>query len=257
MSKKMIDVAPFVYEYTIENIYTGEQFYTINLSMVKYYAMKLMMTEKKDKYGRELWPRPVGFDASSYLNIIVESKRKNPHGWHEVNYGEFIGFDGKVKKTFLGYKLRRNVRPIVVYDNLGRIITRKELASIKMGRPEYNNARYERRQEMFDYQRNLTDSALCKCKSDTKKVKTHWATAETVDRFGNEGYDYSPYYTHSVRVKNEQTANEAHSEEYGANLIRGKRSSLPNPWDGKPSSFSGCRRSWKHNSKRRKQWIAK
>ncbi len=257
MSKKMIDVTPFQYTYTIENIYTGEQFYTVNLGMVKYYAMKLMMTEKKDKYGRKLWPRLVSYDGSSYLDIIAESKRKTPHSWYEVKYHEYIGLDGKQKKTFVGYKLRRNVRPIVVYDNLGRIVSRSELAGVKMIQPQYNNTRFQRAQEMWDYKRNVTDSALCKRKGDTKKIKSNWATAETVDNLGNKDYDYSPYYSHSIRVKNEQTANEAHMTEYGEQFVRGRRAILPNAWDGKPSSFWGCRRSWKHNSKRRKQWKAK
>lgn len=257
MSKKMCNVEPFKYVYTIENIYTDEQFHTVNLSMVKHYAMKLMMSEKKDKQGRKLWPREVKFYDSNFLTIIAESKWKNPHGWYEGEYREYQYKIGKTERYFLGYKLRKNVRPIVVYDNLGRVLSRNELAGVKMESPQYDNSRWNRRLECSAYQRNRTDSALCKRKGDTAKVKSSWATNETVDSYGNKHYNYSPYYSHSIRVKNEQTANEAHMTEYGEQLIRGRRANLPNAWDGKPSSFWGCRRSWKHNSKRRKQWKAK
>lgn len=46
-------------------------------------------------------------------------------------------------------------------------------------------------------------------------------------------------------------------DDYGWSMVRGKRRNLPSNWDDRSCSLNKTETSWKHNSKRKKQWIPK
>lgn len=62
-----------------------------------------------------------------------------------------------------------------------------------------------------------------------------------------------------VRTRNETRQNAAHEQDIGPEIIRGRRRgrNLPSSWDDLPNSKQKSSKSWKHHSKRRKQWKAK
>lgn len=239
MTKKMHIVAPFVQYFTVENIYTGESFKVDCLEHALYYATVLLRSANVLYYGRAL------------IDLFTESRHKNPFGW-------FVSVERKVnwtRRPSTDFILRSDVKPIIVYDNLGRVIEVKELAKHRMCKPKHKDSSWNVRRSQWYYHRELTDRNLCKCKGDGKKIKKGWSTIKTVDNDGETRYDIVANSFRSVNTKNEQTANSAHMDEYGQEMVRGKRRKLPTAWDDVQSSYWGCRRSWKHHSKRRKQWM--
>lgn len=67
------------------------------------------------------------------------------------------------------------------------------------------------------------------------------------------------WYFRGVKTANEIRQNNGHVNEYGESIVRGRRrkSNIPTSWDDLPNSRRHTRRSWKHNTKRRHQWMEK
>ena len=253
MTKKLHIVPAFVRSFTVENIYTGESFEVECLEHALYYATVLMRTKKeKSPFGFWYTGQNVLY-SHNLLGLFTESRRKNPHGWFESVERKVIWS----KRVCHDLRLRFDARPIIVYDNLGTIVEVKELAKHKAVKPDFRYKSWEERTKQWYYHRELTDRNLCKRKGDGKKIKNEWTTVDYVDTYGEVSYHYNKGYHRYVRTKNEQTANDAHMDEYGQEMVRGKRRYLPTSWDDVSTSYWGCRRSWKHNSKRRKQWVPK
>ena len=63
-------------------------------------------------------------------------------------------------------------------------------------------------------------------------------------------------YLRHIKTTNERRQNAAHADEYGPELVRGKRRgrNLPDAWEDISLNTWGQRKCWKHNSKRRKQY---
>lgn len=251
MTKKLIEIEPFKLTYTVENCYTGEKFEDLaDIGIALGYAEKLMkLADWKHERGYMMRGSPVLFNGSIY-HLFNDRRSKHPHGW--VNY-EVLGTRWKYSR----FSLKDGIRPLVVYDNLGNIIDPSVLVGYKAKKPSYKGRKYDHSQRY--YQRNLTDKATCKRKGDNRKIKTNWATTEYVDRDGEVQYNYGTSHFRNVNTKNEMTQNLAHENEYGQEFIRGRRRgrNLPNSWDDVPSSYWDCRRSWKHHSKRKHQWVPK
>jgi hypothetical protein len=57
----------------------------------------------------------------------------------------------------------------------------------------------------------------------------------------------------------ERRQNAAHCDEYGPQIVRGRRRgrNLPDPWDDYPNTSWDTGKSWKHNSRRQRQWKVK
>lgn len=249
MTKKLIEIEPFKLTFTVENLYTGEKFEDLeDIETALGYANSLMkLADWKHERGYMMRGSTVLFNDGIY-NLFNDSRHKHPHGWVVK---EILGTRWK----YIRLSLKGDVRPLVVYDNLGSIIDPKILFSYKAKNKPYR--KYDHSQKF--YQRNLTDKAICKRKGDNKKIKTSWGTSEYVDRDGEVQYNYGSSYFRKVNTKNEMTQNLAHENEYGQEFIRGRRRgrNLPNSWDDVHSSYWGCRRSWKHHSKRKSQWVPK
>lgn len=248
MAKQMCTIEPFKLTYTVENRYTGDKFEGLeDISTALGYAKLLMkLADKKSKHGYMLLGPSVVFFPSIY-HMFNDHRDKGLNGWVDIKT-----YDGTRWKHFR-YVVKDDVRPLVMYDNLGSIVDPKMLFGYNIKNKTY--PKYDRTQR--EYHRELTDRGLCKRKSDGKKIKTNWATVETVDTFGEVSYSVGHSYFRSVCTKNEITQNLAHENEYGSEFVRGGRrgKSIPTSWDDISSSYWSCRRSWKHNSKRKKQWI--
>lgn len=245
MTKKIHNVEPFRLTYTVQNIYTGEKFDKLqSIENALYYARFLIRHPKTKTYlGKN-----VSY-AGSFYELFTNSFRKSPHGWT-------IYIKRGVRYQWVDEVVRTDSPPIIIYDNLGAVVEPRILTNHKAINPDYRIS-YHQSYAEWQKKRNKIDSGLCKHKGDARKVKTNWAVIETVDKYGDVDYTYAHSHFRSVATKNEQTQNVAHMDEYGYEMVRGRRRKLVSSWDDVSSSYWGCRRSWKHNSKRRKQWVPK
>lgn len=66
-------------------------------------------------------------------------------------------------------------------------------------------------------------------------------------------------YHRIIGTTNEKRQTAGHMDEYGQSIVRGRRRPrlLPDNWDDRGISLSRSETSWKHHSKRRKQWKPK
>ncbi len=107
---------------------------------------------------------------------------------------------------------------------------------------------------------------LVKVKNDFKKIKNSYRTYARTWRSWHYTPDSEFYYSNAETryYRHPQTQREAriacgHADEYGLRAVRPKRNhtNLPDTYDDLQSCVYNTRKSWKHNSKRRKQWIPK
>lgn len=103
---------------------------------------------------------------------------------------------------------------------------------------------------------------LIRYKNNSLKIKKNYAAGQT--SYSEERPSYDPCFAMSyfakIRTANERRILEGVKAEYDREyygLVRGKRSLLPTAWDDKKISARYTYKSWKHNSKRRKQWMPK
>lgn len=102
---------------------------------------------------------------------------------------------------------------------------------------------------------------LVKKKNDGLKIKRNYVHYEYVSSYDGEvGYSVKALgYTRAIRTTAERRANAGCDADYGKGLVRGRRSfrQLPNRWDDPRIAAYDVMASWKHHSKRRKQWKPK
>ena len=140
-------------------------------------------------------------------------------------------------------------------NNLGDLVPAKEAYE------GYRPYRYRNNNTKYDY----NCSRLVKTKDDGKKIKTNYARvmvpANSWGHWCREAYYDNPIRGcyRQINTYNEVRANAAHADEYGDEMIRGRRRgrNLPNAYDDPMCSAWDAEWSWKHHSKRRKQWIPK
>lgn len=106
---------------------------------------------------------------------------------------------------------------------------------------------------------NIIERGLVKKKGDGNKIKSDWSYREYWNTWTNE-VDYTNdslgIYYRRIRTTAERRANTGCDADYGPGLVRRSRCwrNLPNSWDDYTCGAWSVRASWKHNSKRRKQW---
>lgn len=95
-------------------------------------------------------------------------------------------------------------------------------------------------------------------KASPRKIKRNCQTFPDVD------YSGKPCYTNHIRgyhrypkTQRERRLLDGIINEYGEALVRGERRNLPTNWDDRVCTLGHAEPSWKHNSKRKKQWIPK
>jgi hypothetical protein len=169
-----------------------------------------------------------------------------------VIYGPYMGYNNK-RKNDVGYL---KASPWVILTDLGDIVTKDELETARRARHYFRGHDYgsiwKRREE--------SRKRLLRVKNSPLRIKETFGTVHSIDSRGEDSYD-NPlrYYYRRPKTYQERKAAIAHSDEYGNEIVRGarKKTSLPTGWDDLPISTWKTERSWKHNSKRRKQWIPK
>lgn len=176
-----------------------------------------------------------------------------------------IGY-GDARPSYLNAKYRTEYEFFppanwVILTDLGDVLSTDEVDSLRSQRRYRNN--YWRDE---DPRYHAMWEGLISVKGDAKKVKTNYAAHEdtylyrrwyrdvensrdfSFNIWGNDRY---------IRTTNEIRQNEAHADEYGEQMVRGRRRCLPTSWDDRNSGRWDRRKSWKDSTKRRKQWVPK
>lgn len=158
------------------------------------------------------------------------------------------------------YETELNVRKAIICAETGTALTHhqiKEATRDFVGKRHYRGEgkTYKRENDLVRYKRN------------DRKVKINWASKLRPAYFTYDGdFEDASYskcglmgYHRLGHIDSELAELEAIVKEYEAeypNLVRGKRRSIPRGWSReKPVAAYDTANSWKHHSKRRKQWI--
>jgi hypothetical protein len=111
--------------------------------------------------------------------------------------------------------------------------------------------------ELWIIKHNKVSKRLIRHHFNKNKIKASYSTKQTIDNNGRERYvNYICYYFRRVTTLNELKKTVGHFNEYGDSITRGKRSpsNIPDSWDDYTINVWKQQKSWKHNSKRKRQW---
>lgn len=138
----------------------------------------------------------------------------------------------------------------VITNDLGELVTKEEVNAL-------NERRY-RDWRRWDEWYELHGRRMTRVKGASDKVKLSCEKVKSYFRDGDVYYsDRCSGNYRGIQTTNERRQNEAHTDEYGEWIVRGRRRVLPTCYDDHRVSIHEASRSWKHHSKRRKQWKAK
>lgn len=145
----------------------------------------------------------------------------------------------------------------VILNEFGDIVTKEEIDDLP-GR------RYRHYWRDEDPRYNAMWEKLIRVKGDAKKVKTNYVVRENFGRHawyhrdGSRDFDFIIWGQHRYpQTSREIRLNIAHADEYGEEMVRGRRRNLPTSWDDRQSGRWDKRKSWKDSTKRSKQWVPK
>ena len=140
-----------------------------------------------------------------------------------------------------------------ILDNFGKIVTEQDINVARRDRwvSRWDNGweERERRYALKGVRLTRIKGSADKVKPSCEQVRCPWRVGDYTNRI--RGYHRGPQTT------NEKRQNCAHVDEYGEGLVRGRRRCLPSNWVDRQVSIRGAEDSWKHHSKRRKQWKLK
>lgn len=185
-----------------------------------------------------------------------------PH--YADGYGEkilhFKNPDGDIRFV-RPYETEINVRKAIICAETGAALTHQQIKEAAKGYVSYKGRgegkSYKRENDLIRYKRNV------------RKIKTVWASRLRPSYFTYNGNFEDAYYSkcgimgyHRLgHIESELAELDSIVKEYEAeypNLVRGKRRSIPRGWSReKAVGAYDTANSWKHHSKRRKQWIPK
>lgn len=233
MKGKTVEVAPFdSFTYTLVNRYTKERFGPFDSILEAKDRASIICSQSNAWNWYDL------FSASYYVNSTER--------WNYLVYK--VARDAG-KRTYFNMRA-----PFLIINQYGDIVP---VVTIRDASGPYKPKNYEpRRRYAFD-----TVSSRVKVKGDGNKIKSDWSVRKVWNRYDND-WDHKNYafgYFRSIRTLNERRANEGCITEYGTGLVRAARNkrNLPNSWDDIYCGAYDLTASWKHNSKRRKQWKPK
>lgn len=142
-----------------------------------------------------------------------------------------------------------------VCNHLGRVIEQHELedrlAYLPLPQPW-------RRPFVYEKEPQGLSKRLIRIKGSSQKIKS---TYQHVKKIGWHGHNFGSvcsFYRH-VRTQNERRHTHNHFKEWGQfkGMARAGRKKLPTYYDDTLVGSHKTAKSWKHHSKRRKQWIGK
>ena len=152
------------------------------------------------------------------------------------------------------YYYGRDIPPAlnVIVNDLGDPVTKEEVRDSLVG---YKSKTSEDRRKYT----NEVSKRMLRISGSSNKIKQ---SCEHVPWYWRDELSYSNKVLGSHArpgTLREKKDTEGHIDEYGAEMVRGARrpKQLRDTYDDKPISMWAVQNSWKHHSKRRKQWIPK
>jgi hypothetical protein len=142
----------------------------------------------------------------------------------------------------------------VIVDDLGNLAPSSVISEALPRRWKYRDWAAR------DAERDLMEERRLKFRGDGLKIKLVYAVGHKVYtyRWGGSGYrENIRGYHRYIHTFRDHRVNCGHIEEYGEELVRGRRRCLPTTYDDRPNGSYKVELSWKHHSKRRKQWKPK
>ncbi len=193
-----------------------------------------------------------------YLFVMERSPYRS-YGAKRISYtmkkeiGELVWkFDYAARgRTFI----RHDPPRYVIVDRFNVAVPESTVDAVR--KANYNSRRRANRE---DFRANLV-----KTKTSNASIKRAYRTVPNM-WWGSYIDEPSIYYTFAElhHYRSPSTMREmrkacADMDDYGDNIVRAKRNhkNLPNSYDDVYCGVYGTRKSWKHNSKRRKQWKPK
>lgn len=146
----------------------------------------------------------------------------------------------------------------VIIDHLFQPVDRRsvELASYGYRYRDTNNGVKEALRESMQARLVRVKGSARKVKRGYEKVIRYWGGI-----FGGEHHYTSlrHAYYRAPQSQNERRTSCGHVDEYGEEMVRGRRrwNNLKDTYDDLNSVVYHTEKSWKHHSKRRKQWVPK
>lgn len=198
--------------------------------------------------------------------ISYTLKKEGTTSYHVNHRQVYVGDDVQWKHQRFRYIFDIAYAPPAewcVVDNNGTVLSKDAIAAIQyIEYREDRQARYERREAQRDTY-EARKARLVYRKGSPKKIKATYRVRPYHSYWRGHSVSYHNevrgYYRHPKNQR-ERAANYAHAHEYGEQLVRAHRRTregLPSSWDDRSCSAWKTEDSWKHHSKRRKQWIPK
>lgn len=216
--KKMIDVGPYKFTYRLYNNKTNERY--LGFASIS--------------------------DAISFAGKISNIKIYKRNVCHFFN-------ENKKQKKLSVYELairilkRENTTDVwSITNNLGDVVSLDEIAN---NAPSY-------KYKPFNWSSDKGEQLVQK-NDNVDKIKSSYATTKHNSHFGS-WYSNDVRYGDRLNTHSEIGKNSLDNEEYSEyHVVRGKRNHLPTKWDDDRVSAYKSEKSWKHHSKRGKQWKIK
>lgn len=175
---------------------------------------------------------------------------------YEAGNWKFVHFGKEMRRVY-----ERESYPaakFVILTDLGDVVTKEQVEEARRANYVYKHSRWQN--PSWEEQQFNRDSRLVYTKGSPKKIKKAYRKVYCGE--GRWGHDFRNevwvYYRHP-KTHGEIKQACAHADEYGEQIVRAKRryNNVPDAWDEYCSDVWGTQKSWKHNSKRRKQWVPK
>lgn len=243
---KLQQIEAFPYTYTIKNLYTNKTVEGDTIGEALWKARGYLLKDEVGHLTSYTIDSIYKFFNNGFgrkCNYWLELKEFKPYKWSKYSY-------------LAGY-VRDDAYPLVMYNNLGAIIHPDEIARHTPVRPAFKP--YVSKWEEKQARRNMQEARRLWTNSNPNKLKFDWSVKESRDRDGDISYENHCRYYRRIRTAQARRMAVAHCEEYGNEMVRGKRRhrNLVTSWDDISSSMWYSQESWKHHSKRAKQWRAK
>lgn len=258
MSKTLKEVTPFEYTYTVRNLYGGHEIEFKTLEAVYGYVLNQVVP----RYVYTSWSSGGVIDWADVSDdeMFATSETVHRHYWR-VPVEESKWYTPKYKYVYGSH-------PFLVKNNMGAVVTADAFRNIT---PGYDPVKPEilERQKNKDEGRSkrnahadYVDSLRKIKKGSADKIKYIFGAVHSNYGVWGDGWSNNLTHHHKCRTTNEKRWNEAHDDEYGAEYGVWTRKSrtgrnLPSLWEDPGNASWNTRKSWKHNSKRRKQWKVK
>lgn len=249
--KTMQEIEAFEYYYSVQNVYESgipRYFQTIE------HAYGYVITCLYPSY----WGKGVhDYAEVSDDDLFTDCKTPKSHVWYDNHAGKY-SWDSK--RTF-----RKGSKPFLVKNNLGAVIPASAFKNVEPAhetRPAKTVARLERQAEgraIREAHTDYVDSLRRIKKGSADKIKYDFSVSYCDYGMWGDGWSSNLSHHHKCRTTHEKRWNEAHDDEYGVEYGLWTRKArtgrkLPSLWEDPGNASWDTRKSWKHNSKRKKQW---